>query len=158
MANMREIRERISSIEQILKITNAMYLISSSKLKKVRKNLEATEPYFHKLQTTLDDILDHTPSRSIAHDDIRPKARRLIVPLALKAERARAERGEQDAHHDREHRDICELLRDRCHRIYSSLFAKNWKYPHSKLCLPRRKDTFPPQPQSLAFLSSTFFS
>ena len=62
MANMREIRERISSIEQILKITNAMYLISSSKLKKVKKNLAATEPYFHKLQTTLDDILDHTPS------------------------------------------------------------------------------------------------
>ena len=87
-----------------------------------------------------------------------PLPARLIVPLALKAERARAERGEQDAHHDREHRDICELLRDRCHRIYSSLFAKNWKYPHSKLCLPRRKDTFPPQPQSLAFLSSTFFS
>lgn len=61
MANMREIRDRISSIQQILKITNAMYLISSSKLKKVRKQLDATEPYFHKLQTTIDDILDHTP-------------------------------------------------------------------------------------------------
>ena len=71
MANMREIRERISSIEQILKITNAMYLISSSKLKKVRKNLEATEPYFHKLQTTLDDILDHTPSTKQKYFDKR---------------------------------------------------------------------------------------
>ena len=71
MANMREIRERINSIEQILKITNAMYLISSSKLKKVRKNLEATEPYFHKLQTTLDDILDHTPSTKQKYFDKR---------------------------------------------------------------------------------------
>ena len=38
MANMREIRERIASIQQILKITNAMYLMSSSKLKKARKS------------------------------------------------------------------------------------------------------------------------
>ena len=52
MANMREIRERISSIQQILKITNAMYLMSSSKLKKARKSLESTEPYFYKLQST----------------------------------------------------------------------------------------------------------
>lgn len=61
MANMREIRERIASIQQILKITNAMYLMSSSKLKKARKSLEATEPYFYKLQSTIESILEHTP-------------------------------------------------------------------------------------------------
>ena len=33
MGNMREIRDRIKSINDIMKITNAMYLISSSKLK-----------------------------------------------------------------------------------------------------------------------------
>ena len=36
MANMNEIKERISGIQDILKITNAMYLISSSKMKKAR--------------------------------------------------------------------------------------------------------------------------
>ena len=61
MPNMREIRERIASIQQILKITNAMYLMSSSKLKKARKSLEATEPYFYKLQSTIDSGLEHTP-------------------------------------------------------------------------------------------------
>lgn len=61
MPNMREIRERIESIKQILKITNAMYLISSSKLKKARKAHDDTMPYFHKLQETLEDILEHTP-------------------------------------------------------------------------------------------------
>ncbi len=61
MPNMREIRERISSIQQILKITNAMYLMSSSKLKKARKSLEATEPYFYKLQSTIESVLEHTP-------------------------------------------------------------------------------------------------
>ena len=61
MPNMREIRERIASIQQILKIINAMYLMSSSKLKKARKSLEATEPYFYKLQSTIDSVLEHTP-------------------------------------------------------------------------------------------------
>lgn len=61
MANIREIRERIESIQQILKITNAMYLISSSKLKKARKSLDATVPYFAKLQSTIESILEHTP-------------------------------------------------------------------------------------------------
>ena len=34
MANMREIRTRIDSVKDTMKITNAMYLISSSKLRK----------------------------------------------------------------------------------------------------------------------------
>lgn len=58
---MREIRERIASIQQILKITNAMYLMSSSKLKKARKAYENTKPYFDTLQSTIEDILEHTP-------------------------------------------------------------------------------------------------
>lgn len=33
MANAKEIQERMSSINDTLKITNAMYMISSSKLK-----------------------------------------------------------------------------------------------------------------------------
>jgi len=61
MANIREIRERVDSIQQILKITNAMYLMSSSKLKKARKALESTEPYFYKLQSTIESVLEHTP-------------------------------------------------------------------------------------------------
>lgn len=61
MPNIREIHERIASIQQILKITNAMYLISSSKLKKARKALDSTEPYFYKLMETIGSVLEHTP-------------------------------------------------------------------------------------------------
>lgn len=61
MPNIREIRERIESIKKILKITNAMYLISSSKLKKARKALDSTEPYFYKLQDTIERVMEHTP-------------------------------------------------------------------------------------------------
>lgn len=61
MANMKEIHTRMKSIKDIMKITNAMYLISSSKMKKARKSLIATEPYFEKLQSTIYDILLYTP-------------------------------------------------------------------------------------------------
>lgn len=61
MTNMREIRLRMKSIQDIMKITNAMYLISSSKLKKARKGLAATEPYFETLQTIIHDILMRAP-------------------------------------------------------------------------------------------------
>lgn len=61
MGNIREIRSRMKSIQDIMKITNAMYLISSSKLKKTRKNLAATVPYFESLQATIYDILLRAP-------------------------------------------------------------------------------------------------
>ena len=44
MAGLREIQNRIRSIQDTRKITNAMYLISSTKLKKARKELAETEP------------------------------------------------------------------------------------------------------------------
>ena len=40
MAGAREIQVRMKSIQDTMKITNAMYMISSAKLKKARKNLE----------------------------------------------------------------------------------------------------------------------
>ena len=56
MAGITEIRSRMRSIEQTLKITNAMYLISSSKVKKARKQLSEVQPYFEQIAKTLLDI------------------------------------------------------------------------------------------------------
>ncbi len=61
MANEREIKNRIKSIQDTLKITNAMYLIASSKLKKSRKMLADTEPYFYTLQREMKRILRDVP-------------------------------------------------------------------------------------------------
>ena len=61
MANTKEIKDRMSSIQDTLKITNAMYMISSSKLKKARKSLEKTENYFYTLQSAMARILRHIP-------------------------------------------------------------------------------------------------
>lgn len=61
MANMREIRTRINSVQDTMKITNAMYLISSSKLRKARAGRDKVSPYFQRLQSTIADILKRCP-------------------------------------------------------------------------------------------------
>lgn len=61
MASITEIRSRMRSVEQTLKITNAMYLISSAKVKKARKQLSEVEPYFDRLAKTILDIFRHSP-------------------------------------------------------------------------------------------------
>lgn len=72
MASIKEIRTHIKSVEQTLKITNAMYLISSSNLRKARKQLTDVEPYFMKIEATISDILHHSPEISHVFFDKRP--------------------------------------------------------------------------------------
>ena len=73
MASIKEIRTHIRSVEQTLKITNAMYLISSSNLRKARKQLNDVEPYFQKIETTISDILHHSPQIDHPFFDKRPE-------------------------------------------------------------------------------------
>ena len=46
MASAREIQSRMQSIKDTMKITSAMYMISSSKMQKAKKSLADTEPFF----------------------------------------------------------------------------------------------------------------
>lgn len=73
MAGIKEIRSHIKSVEATLKITNAMYLISSSSLRKARKQLADVNPYFTKLSYTISDILHHSPNIMHPYFDQRPK-------------------------------------------------------------------------------------
>lgn len=71
MANTKEIQNRIKSIKDTMKITNAMYMISSSKLKKAKMDLENTEPYFYTLQVALARVLRHLPDIQHLYFDSR---------------------------------------------------------------------------------------
>ena len=53
MANARDIKNRINSVRNTQKITNAMYLISSTKLRKAKAELENTRPYFNMIETEI---------------------------------------------------------------------------------------------------------
>lgn len=61
MANIKEIQNRINSVKDTMKITNAMYMISSSKMKQARQKLVDTEPYFYAMQGEISRILRHLP-------------------------------------------------------------------------------------------------
>ncbi len=61
MSNAREIKNRISSVKDTMKITNAMYMISSSKLKRAKTNLKNTQPYFYSLQEAIVRVIKRIP-------------------------------------------------------------------------------------------------
>ena len=73
MANIREIQSRINSVKDTMKITNAMYMISSSKMTQAKKKLADTEPYFYALQGEISRILRHLPELEHPFFDKREK-------------------------------------------------------------------------------------
>lgn len=60
MASLWEIKDRISSVKSTLKITSAMKLVASSKLRKAQRTIETMRPY----ESTLKDILSSLGSRA----------------------------------------------------------------------------------------------
>lgn len=58
--NITEIKSRISSIEQTRKITKAMHLISTVKMRKALAKLETNATYLDRLRMTIKDILVHS--------------------------------------------------------------------------------------------------
>ena len=71
MANAREIQGRMKSIKDTMKITNAMYMVSSSKLQKARKELNKTKPYFNMIQDSLAKLLEEAPEAAGEFFDLR---------------------------------------------------------------------------------------
>ena len=61
MPSTKLLKERIESIQDTMKITNAMYLISSSKLRKARQNYQNVSPYFNRMRDTISRVVPHLP-------------------------------------------------------------------------------------------------
>jgi len=57
MSSLREIRTRIGSVRSTLKITSAMKLVASSKLRKAQRSIESLRPYEAALTDTLSSLL-----------------------------------------------------------------------------------------------------
>ena len=54
---MQEIKRRIKSVESTKKITKAMELVATSKLRKTRNQLEQSKPYYTNVAQTVAEIL-----------------------------------------------------------------------------------------------------
>ncbi|CUX32211.1 ATP synthase F1 subunit gamma [Clostridium sp. C105KSO13] len=93
MANIKEIQTRINSVKDTMKITNAMYMISSSKVKQAKKKLADTEPYFYGMQGEIARILRHVPELEHSHFDERegiPPDERKIGSIVVTADKGLA--------------------------------------------------------------------
>ena len=55
-ANMKAVKLRMKSIQSTMQITKAMELVASSKLRKAKERADASRPYFHTLENTLEQI------------------------------------------------------------------------------------------------------
>ena len=83
MANLKEIRTRITSVNNTRKITSAMKMVAAAKLRKAQSDITQMRPYAQKLQ----DIMDHVMSSKEAledniYSDERKIGRVLVVVIA----------------------------------------------------------------------------
>ena len=62
MANLKEIRGRISSISSTMQITSAMKMVSAAKLKKAQDAIVMLRPYSEKLQEIIQNVSANTDS------------------------------------------------------------------------------------------------
>lgn len=80
MASMRDIKRRIKSVNSTEQITNAMYLVASSKLNKARNRLDDTRPFFNETRKVIANIVNG--SSGISHPFLEKrevKSRAVIV-------------------------------------------------------------------------------
>lgn len=93
MDSAKEIRDRIASVRDTRKITNAMYLISSNKLRKAMRELEKTLPYFLTLRKSIKSVFDNLPDASSRYVDIgdkRPESAKVRGYLVVTADKGLA--------------------------------------------------------------------
>ncbi|MBO4870001.1 MAG: ATP synthase F1 subunit gamma [Clostridia bacterium] len=64
MADGAEIKARIASITETKKVTDAMYMISSVKMTRARREVEKTRPYFEGLKEEIAGLFRHIPETS----------------------------------------------------------------------------------------------
>ena len=83
MPNLKEIRNRISSVTSTMKITSAIKMVSAAKLKKAQDSITAMKPYSEKLNELMASFSDVISSSSISYlASERPVKKVLIVAIA----------------------------------------------------------------------------
>jgi len=91
METMRDIRNRMKSVRQTRQVTGALKLISTSKLRKARRRLEDTMPYFDGITDAMRDIICHSEENGQKWFDKRErKASRKLATLVITADMGKA--------------------------------------------------------------------
>ncbi|HKK87387.1 MAG TPA: ATP synthase F1 subunit gamma [Saprospiraceae bacterium] len=78
-ANLKEVRERITSINSTQQITKAMKMVSAAKLKKAQEGITQMRPYAKKLQEILGNILSNTEGDQVGSFGVERDVNRMAV-------------------------------------------------------------------------------
>lgn len=82
MASLKEVKERIASVNGTLKITSAMKVVASAKLHKAQELIEGMYPYEQRLSRMLEEFLDANPEVDSLLTVQRPVRRVALVVFA----------------------------------------------------------------------------
>jgi len=78
MANLKEIRGRITSIASTMQITSAMKMVSAAKLKKAQDAIVMLRPYSEKLQEIIENVSSSSDSDSISELAIQREVKKVL--------------------------------------------------------------------------------
>ena len=78
MANLKEIRGRISSISSTMQITSAMKMVSAAKLKKAQDAIVMLRPYSEKLQEIIENVSVASDAESISEFAIEREVKKVL--------------------------------------------------------------------------------
>lgn len=81
MANLKEVRTRIESVNSTKQITSAMKMVAASKLRKSQNAIIALRPYAEKFQEIMSLVYSGDENNN-SLSEIRPLNRVLIIPLS----------------------------------------------------------------------------
>ena len=82
MANLKEIRIRITSVESTKQITSAMKLVAASKLKRAQDAVTRMRPYANKLTEILQDLSSGSDNDGNVYGEQRDIEKVLLVPIS----------------------------------------------------------------------------
>ncbi len=81
MANLKELRNRITSISSTMQITSAMKMVSAAKLKKAQDAIEQMRPFSSKLQDIIANVSATLDSSEGPYSQEREVKNLLVVPV-----------------------------------------------------------------------------
>lgn len=92
MPNTKEIKDHMGSVRDTQKITNAMYLIASTKLQKARRELDHTRPFFDAIHEEIKRIfrVDGNVSNRYFYDGTKEEADEVRAVLVITADKGLA--------------------------------------------------------------------
>ncbi len=81
MANLKDIRKRIGTIESIKQVTRAMKLVAAAKLRRAQANMEQARPYAGRINGILNHLLPDIDRTSLPLLSMRPAKQKAFVVL-----------------------------------------------------------------------------